>query len=169
MKGITLWFTGLPCCGKTTLAKRVRDKMMDDGLQVELLDGDTIRDFLNNQDFSKEGRLRHLDYIIYIAESLNKHGVSAICSFVSPYELTRERARTKITNYFEIYVKCSVEECIKRDVKGMYKKALDGEIKGFTGIDAPYEEPKNPHLVVDSENKTIDECMEEILHGEWKS
>jgi len=156
----TIWFTGLPSSGKTTLAKRLKEEFNG---RVELLDGDTIRDYINNKDFSKEGRLRHLDYIILLSEILNRNGITVLCSFVSPYEETRERARELISDYYEVYVKCSVDECIKRDVKGMYKKALSGEIKGFTGIDAPYEEPKNPDLILDTDRLTIEQCLIKLM------
>jgi len=162
-KGVTVWFTGLPCSGKTTIAREVKKYLEDKGLDVELLDGDTIRDYIRNKDFSKEGRNKHLRYIAVMAKLLSKRNVVVLCSFVSPYRENRDFARSICENFVEVYVKTPLELCIERDVKGMYNKALNGEIKNFTGVDDPYEEPKNPELIVETDKETIEESVEKVL------
>jgi len=163
-KGVTVWFTGLPCSGKTTIAKEIKRILEDRGMDVELLDGDTIRDYIRNKDFSKEGRNKHLRYIAVMAKLLSQRGVVVLCSFVSPYRENRDFARSICNDFVEVYVKTPVEICIERDVKGMYKKALKGEIKGFTGVDDPYEEPENPELIVETDKETVEESTQKVLH-----
>jgi len=163
-KGVTVWFTGLPCSGKTTIAKEVKRILEEKGRDVELLDGDTIRDYIRNKDFSKEGRNKHLRYIAVMSRLLSKRGVIVLCSFVSPYRENRDFARSICDDFVEVYVKTPVEVCIERDVKGMYKKALNGEIKGFTGIDDPYEEPENPELIVETDKETLEESTNKVLN-----
>ncbi|KAA0012329.1 MAG: adenylyl-sulfate kinase [Thermoplasmata archaeon] len=163
MKGVTVWFTGLPCSGKTTIAKEVKRRLEEQDIDVELLDGDTIRDYIRNKDFSKEGRNKHLRYIAVMAKLLAKRNVVVLCSFVSPYKENRDFARSICENFIEIYVKTPLEECIKRDVKGMYKKALNGEIKNFTGIDDPYEEPDNPELILETDKESVEESVNKVL------
>ncbi|KAA0004567.1 MAG: adenylyl-sulfate kinase [Thermoplasmata archaeon] len=161
-KGVTVWFTGLPCCGKTTIAKKIKEKL-DSEMDVVLLDGDTVRDYIKNKDFSQEGRNKHLRYIALMAKLLSERGVIVLCTFVSPYRENRDFARSITEDFVEIYVKCPVEVCIERDVKGMYKKALNGEIKNFTGVDDPYEEPENPELVLETDRETVEESVEKVL------
>jgi len=163
-KGVTVWFTGLPCSGKTTIAREVKRILEEKGRDVELLDGDTIRDYIRNKDFSKEGRNKHLRYIAVMSRLLSKRGVIVLCSFVSPYRENRDFARSICDDFVEVYVKTPVEVCIERDVKGMYKKALNGEIKGFTGIDDPYEEPDNPELIVETDKETLEESTNKVLN-----
>ncbi|MCD6480668.1 MAG: adenylyl-sulfate kinase [Thermoplasmata archaeon] len=163
-KGVTVWFTGLPCSGKTTIAREVKRILEEKGRDVELLDGDTIRDYIRNKDFSKEGRNKHLRYIAVMSRLLSKRGVIVLCSFVSPYRENRDFARSICDDFVEVYVKTPVEVCIERDVKGMYKKALNGEIKGFTGIDDPYEEPENPELIVETDKETLEESTNKVLN-----
>jgi len=155
MNGITIWLTGLPCSGKTTIAKELIERYYP---SFELLDGDTIRQEVDNQDFSIEGRRRHLEYIGMISRYLNKHNIDVICSFVSPEACTRDSLKSKSKSFYEVYVRCNLEKCIERDVKGMYKKALDGEIKNFTGISAPYEEPLHPNLILNTDFDSIETC-----------
>ncbi len=162
-KGVTIWFTGLPCCGKTTIAKRVKEKLEDEEIDVELLDGDTVRDYIRNKDFSQEGRNKHLRYIALMAKLLSERGVIVLCTFVSPYRENRDFARSICTHFAEIYVKCPVEICMERDVKGMYKKAMKGEIKNFTGVDDPYEEPENPAFVLETDRENIEESTGKVL------
>ncbi|HHF56459.1 MAG TPA: adenylyl-sulfate kinase [Thermoplasmatales archaeon] len=162
-KGVTVWFTGLPCSGKTTIAKELMKQLKEQGKDVELLDGDTVRDYIRNKDFSKEGRNKHLRYIALMAKLLAERGVVVLCSFVSPYRENRDFARSICENFVEVYVKTPVEVCIQRDVKGMYKKALNGEIKGFTGIDDPYEEPENPEIIVETDKESIEESVERVM------
>jgi len=168
-KGFTLWFTGLPSSGKTTIAKKLKEKMESNGNKVVLLDGDTVREFVNNKDFSKEGRLKHLEYIIMFSKILNDNGIAVLCSFVSPYKITREKGKEVVDEFYEVYVKCSIDECISRDVKGLYKKALSGEIKGFTGIDAPYEESDNPDFIVETDKYNLEECVNLLWKGNYDS
>ncbi len=163
-KGVTVWFTGLPCCGKTTIARELKKRLEEKGYDVELLDGDTVRDFIRNKDFSKEGRNKHLRYIALMARLLSKRGVIVLCTFVSPYRENRDFARSINPEFLEIFVNAPLEVCIERDVKGMYKKALAGEIKGFTGIDDPYEEPENPELVVYTDKETLDESVNKVMN-----
>lgn len=160
---MTVWFTGLPCSGKTTIAREVM-KRLEDKYDVELLDGDTVRDYIRNRDFSREGRNKHLRYIALMARLLSKRGVIVLCSFVSPYRENRDFARKINDNFVEVYVKAPLELCIERDVKGMYKKALNGEIKSFTGIDDPYEEPDNPELVIETDKETLEESTNKVLN-----
>ncbi len=162
-KGVTVWFTGLPCSGKTTIAKELMKRLKEQGKDVELLDGDTVRDYIRNKDFSKEGRNKHLRYIALMAKLLAERGVIVLCSFVSPYRENRDFARSICENFVEVYVKTPLEICIQRDVKGMYKKALNGEIKGFTGIDDPYEEPENPEIIVETDKESVEESVEKVM------
>lgn len=162
-KGVTVWFTGLPCSGKTTIAREIKKYLENKGIDVELLDGDTIRDYIRNKDFSKEGRNKHLRYIAVMAKLLSQRGVIVLCSFVSPYRENRDFARSICENFIEVYVKTPVEICIERDVKGMYNKALNGEIKNFTGVDDPYEEPENPELIVETDKETVEESVNKVL------
>jgi adenylylsulfate kinase len=150
-----IWFTGLPCSGKTTLAKLVAEE-----LEAEHLDGDVLRNspFSKGIGFTKIERDLHLGRVGYLAERLNKY-VDVVCSFVSPHEDTRDKLPIDLL----IYVECPVMECINRDVKGMYKKAIQGEIRGFTGVDAPYEEPTNPDLIVRTASHSIEGCVQLIL------
>jgi len=163
-EGCVVWFTGLPCSGKTTIAKKLMEILKEQGRDVELLDGDTVRDYIRNKDFSKEGRNKHLRYIALMAKLLAERGVIVLCSFVSPYKENRDFARSICKNFIEVYVKTPVEVCIKRDVKGMYKKALNGEIKGFTGIDDPYEEPENPEVMVETDKESVEESVQKVLN-----
>jgi len=151
-----IWLTGLPCSGKTTLAEILVKRMGG-----ELLDGDVLRnsDFSKGIGFSPEERERHLLRVGYLAKMLGKY-TNVFCSFVSPSEEVRKKLDVDIM----VYVKCPVEVCSERDVKGMYAKAKAGEIKGFTGYDAPFDPPVNPDIVVETDQNTIDECVEIILN-----
>ncbi len=162
-KGVTVWFTGLPCCGKTTIARELKKRLDEKGYDVELLDGDTVRDFIKNRDFSKEGRNKHLRYIGLMGRLISKRGGIVLCTFVSPYRENRDFARSINENFLEIFVKAPLDVCIERDVKGMYKKAMAGEIKGFTGIDDPYEEPDHPELIVETDKESLDESVEKVM------
>lgn len=163
MKGTVVWFTGLPCSGKTTIAKKVMRRLQEKGMDVELLDGDTVRNYVRNTDFSREGRNKHLRYIALMAKLLAKRGTIVLCSFVSPYRENRDFARSICDNFIEVYVKAPLDICIKRDVKGLYRKALSGEIRGFTGIDDPYEEPINPEVVIETDKESIEESVEKVI------
>lgn len=161
--GLTVWFTGLPCSGKTTIAKGVYEILKSNNRSVELLDGDNVREYFDNKDFTREGRDKHIKQIGYMANLLTRHGTIVLCSFVSPYKEIREYNKRNSPNYIEVYVKCPVEECIKRDVKGLYKKALAGEIKGFTGVDDPYEEPEHPDLIINTDKESLEDCVAKVM------
>jgi len=159
-KGFVLWFTGLPGSGKTTIGSRVYEILKKNGFRVEMLDGDEVRKWLSPEaGFTREDRERHLRRVIYISKLLSRNDVIVIATFVSPYRSIREEARRNIENFIEIYVKCSIDTAIKRDPKGLYKRALKGEIKHMTGIDDPYEEPLSPEIVIDTEKLTVDESV----------
>lgn len=163
-QGFTLWFTGLPCSGKTTIAEVVDPELRARGLNVESLDGDEVRKNLSKDlGFSKKDRDTHIRRMGFIAKLLSRNGVATLGAFVSPYREVRGYLRSEIENFIEIYVKCPVEVCIERDVKGMYKKALAGEIKNFTGISDPYEEPLNPELIVETDKETLEESAAKVL------
>ena len=164
MKGFTVWFTGLSGSGKTTLARMLEKELQDRGLHVEVLDGDEIRLRLSKGlGFSKEDRDENIRRISYVAKIATRCGAVAITCAISPYREIRDEARTEIGRFVEVFVKCDLEECIKRDVKGLYKKALSGEIKNFTGVSDPYEEPSNPELVVETHKETHEESLTKIM------
>jgi len=163
-RGVTLWFTGLPCSGKTTIADRVAELLRSRGVKVERLDGDIVRKSLTKDlGFTKEDRDKNIERVTFVAKLLTRNGVIVLATFVSPYRERRQKTREEIGEFIEVYVKASLEECIRRDVKGMYKKALAGEIKNFTGVDDPYEEPLNPELVLDTERETVEESVHKVL------
>ena len=165
--GFTLWFTGLSGSGKTTIAHLVGPELDRRGLVVEYLDGDNVRTHLSKElGFSKEDRDTHIDRVGWVASRLTRQGGAVITAAISPYEATRRAAREMIEEvgaFVEVYVKASVEECARRDVKGLYEKAFKGEIKEFTGVSDPYEEPSNAEIVVDTEALSPEESAEQIL------
>ena len=165
-KGFTLWFTGLPCSGKTVLADVLADELKKKGMKVERLDGDIVRKSLTRDlGFTEEDRNMNIERVTFVAKLLSRNGVAVLASFVSPYNKIRNYSRNEIDEYILVYVKCSLEECERRDVKGMYAKARVGEIKDFTGIDHPFEEPENPEIVVDTDIQTIVESKNIILNS----
>src|SRR5919198_1574793 len=153
--GFTIWFTGLSGAGKTTIAHLLGPGLDQRGCVVEYLDGDTVRTHLSKGlGFSKQDRDTNIERIGWVASRLTRHGAAVMAAAISPYEETRRNARALVEEwgpFVEVFVKASVEECARRDVKGLYAKAFAGEIKGFTGVDDPYEEPSSPELVVDTE------------------
>jgi adenylyl-sulfate kinase len=154
-KGFTLWFTGLPCAGKSTLAQLVARELRARGRGVEVLDGDVVRMHLcKGLGFSKEDRDENIRRIGFVCSMLSRHGAVAIAAAISPYRAIRDEVRAAIGNFVEVYVKASLETCRKRDVKGLYKKALAGEIQNFTGVDDPYEPPLHPELIIETETET---------------
>jgi adenylylsulfate kinase len=165
--GFTLWFTGLSGSGKTTIAHLVGPALEERGAIVEYLDGDTVRTHLSKGlGFSKEDRDTNIERIGWVASRLTRHGAAVICAAISPYEETRRKARAMVEEFgpfVEVYVKASVEECARRDVKGLYEKAFAGEIKGFTGVDDPYEEPADAEVVVDTEGQTPKESARAVV------
>ena len=163
-QGFTLWFTGLPCSGKTTISEMVERQLRDRGLNVEVLDGDEVRRNLSKDlGFSKDDRDTHIKRIGFVAKLLSRNGVATLAAFVSPYREVRDYLRSEIETFVEVYVDCPLEVCIKRDVKGMYKKAIAGEIRNFTGISDPYEEPLNPEVVVKTDKETPTESALKVL------
>ena len=165
--GFTLWFTGLSGSGKSTIAHIVGPELDRRGLVVEYLDGDTVRTHLSKElGFSKEDRDTHIERLGWVASRLTRQGGAVIAAAISPYEATRRVARELVEEFgtfVEVYVKASVDECARRDVKGLYEKAFRGEIKEFTGVNDPYEEPSGPELVLDSEAHTPEESAALVL------
>jgi adenylylsulfate kinase len=163
-QGFTVWFTGLPSCGKTTIANQIAEILKRKDYKVEQLDGDIIRTHLSKDlGFSKEDREENIKRAISLAKKLTHHNIIVLASFVSPYRKQRKEARKEIKKFIEVYVRCPIEICIKRDVKGLYKKALEGEIKNFTGLDDPYEEPEHPELILDTNKETVEESVKKVL------
>lgn len=163
-KGALLWFTGLSGSGKSTIADAVEKKLIEEYFTPERLDGDDMRKYLSGDlGFNKEDRDKNLDRVVYIAGLLVKHNVLVLATFVSPYISKRNEIREQFDNFIEIYVNTSLEVCIKRDTKGLYKKALSGEIKNFTGINDPYEVPVNSEIKLDTNELGIEECAEKVI------
>ncbi len=165
--GFTLWFTGLSGAGKTTIAHLVGPELERRGHIVEYLDGDTVRTHLSKGlGFSKEDRDTNIERIGWVAAGLTRHGAAVLAAAISPYAETRRAARRLVEAwgpFVEVYVRASVEECARRDVKGLYEKAFAGEIKGFTGVDDPYEPPIDPELVIDTEQHDPEESARLIV------
>jgi len=162
--GFTLWFTGLPCSGKTTLSNLVQKELRQLGLKVEQLDGDVVRKKLcGDLGFSKKDRESNIDRIAYIASLLTKNGVATLVSLVSPYESMRQNARKQIRPFVEIYLRCPLSVCEGRDIKNMYHLAREGKILNFTGVSDPYEEPSNPELILDTNILSVENCAEKVL------
>ena len=162
--GFTAWFTGLPCSGKTTVADAVADVLRERGYRVERLDGDIVRkDLTSDLGFSKEDRDENIKRVTFVSKLLSRNGVGVLATFVSPYRERRRKTREEIGNFVEVFVRCPVDVCIERDVKGMYKKALAGEITGFTGVDDPYEEPENPEVILHTDRETLEESVQKVL------
>ncbi len=162
--GFTLWFTGLSGAGKSTLARTVerRLKMLD--RRVEVLDGDIVRTHLSKGlGFSREDRDTNIKRIAFVCGLLTRNGVVSIAAAISPYREAREWARKEIGDFVEIYVKCPIAVCRQRDVKGLYRLVDEGKLKGFTGVDDPYEEPEQPDLVVETDKETIEQSTGRIL------
>ena len=163
-QGCTVWFTGLPCSGKTTVADLVAEELRRRDLRVERLDGDIVRQSLTRDlGFSKEDRDKNIERVTFVAQLLSRNGVAVLVSFVSPYRAARDNARKVTTNFVEVFVDTPVEACEQRDVKGMFKKARAGEIKDFTGVDDPYEEPLQPEIVLKTVETTPEECRDMVL------
>ena len=163
-KGFILWFTGLSGSGKTTISKALALELKERDCKVEILDGDVIRTNLSKGlGFSKEDRDTNILRIGFVANLLSRNGVVAITAAISPYRAIRDEVRAIEPNFVEIYVKASLEVCESRDVKGLYAKARAGEIKGFTGIDDPYEEPLNPEIICDTDRESVADSVKTVL------
>ncbi len=162
--GFTLWFTGLPSSGKSTISDNLAVELKKCGLTIEQLDGDIVRQTIcKDLGFSTEDRQKNIERITFIAKLLTRSGVSVLTSFVSPYRIVRKNARKEIGNFIEVYVKCPIKECIRRDPKGNYKKALAGKIPNFTGVSDPYEKPENPEIIVETNKKNVEQCVSQII------
>lgn len=164
--GFTIWFTGLSGSGKSTIAREVEQHLYCRGNVSYVLDGDNIRHGLNKDlGFSQTDRKENIRRIAEVSKLINDAGITTLVAFISPYKEDRINAKLIIgeQNFFEVFVKCPIEECENRDPKGLYKKVRNNEIKGFTGIDAPYEEPDSPSLVLDTAAYTIDECVAKVV------
>lgn len=167
-KGFTLWFTGLSGSGKSTLAHAVARALTEKGKVVTVFDGDVVRQYLSKGlGFSKEDRDTHVLRVGFVSHLITKHSGIAITAAISPYRKIRDENRKLIGNYVEVYCKCPIEECEKRDIKGLYQKArkalADGKPMQFTGVDDPYEEPENPEITVDTGTETIRDSTEQVL------
>lgn len=163
-KGFTLWFTGMSGAGKSTLAEAVEKELLERGLGVEILDGDVIRTNLSKGlGFSKEDRDINIRRVGFVCNLLSRNGACAIAACISPYKAIRDEVREMIGNFVEVYCEAPIEKLIERDPKGLYKKALAGEIKGFTGIDDPYEAPEKAEIVVKTAEESIEESVAKIL------
>jgi len=165
-KSFLIWFTGLSGSGKSTLANALEEKLFENSIRTYTLDGDNIRKGINKDlTFTEEGRTENIRRIAEVCKLFIDAGVVVLAAFISPYEKDRENIKNIVgeNNYIEVYVNTSLEECEKRDVKGLYKKARLGEISNFTGIDAPYEEPLNPHIEVQTETFSIEDSVLKIF------
>ena len=163
--GFTLWFTGLSGAGKTTISHMVEQELRSRGSNIEVLDGDVVRENLSKGlGFSKEDRDTNIRRIAFVADLLSRNGVPVITAAISPYAEIRAEAREQMGERFiEVYVEASVETCAERDVKGLYKKAFSGEIKEFTGVSDPYEAPENPEIVCHTEREEPHESAEKLI------
>ena len=161
--GRVIWFTGLSGAGKTTIARRLVERLEATGTPVEFLDGDAIRDLFPATGFSREDRDAHVRRVGYLASRLERHGITVVTSLVSPYRAARDFVRSLCRRFVEVHVATPLEVCEQRDIKGLYAKARRGEIKQFTGIDDPYEAPASPEISIDTTTMTVDEAAESIL------
>ncbi len=163
-RGFTIWFTGLSGAGKTTIAQALEPVLRERGLKVESLDGDVVRTNLSKGlGFSKEDRDTNILRIGFVSNLLSRNGVVVLASAISPYRDIRDEVRGQIGDFVEVYVQCPLDALVKRDVKGLYEKALRGEIANFTGVSDPYEEPLNPEVVVETNKETVEESLAKVL------
>ncbi len=158
-----LWFTGLSGSGKSTIAERVHEELVQRGVEVEYIDGDALREVFPQTGFTRAEREEHLRRTGYMASRLAAHGVTVVASFVSPYRESRDFVRKLCPGFAEIYVATPLEECERRDVKGLYARARRGELKNFTGIDDPYEIPEHPELTLETRDLSVDQAVERVL------
>ncbi|MGI8914484.1 MAG: adenylyl-sulfate kinase [Chloroflexota bacterium] len=164
--GFTVWLTGLSGAGKSTIAAELERRLRERAVGVEVLDGDVVRTHLSKGlGFSKEDRDTNIRRIAFVAHLLTRHGVAVISAAISPYRAVRAEAREMIGNFVEVYVKCPLDELVRRDVKGLYAKALRGEIGNFTGVSDPYEEPLAAEVVVETDHESVATSVERILQA----
>jgi adenylyl-sulfate kinase len=165
-KGLTLWLTGLSGSGKSTITQALAKKLSDSNpeIKLEILDGDEIREHLcKDLGFSKEDRLKNIERIAFLAGKISKHGVLVLVPVIAPYQSARKQARELSKNFVEVFISASLETVKSRDPKGLYKKALSGEIKNFTGVSDPYEIPENPDIHIETEKLTVEESCNKII------
>lgn len=163
-RGFVVWLTGLSGSGKTTIGRSLKTRLEELGMKVELLDGDEVRKQLSpDLGFSKNDREMHARRVVYLSKLLARNGIVTLVSLIAPYKSFRDSARKEIEDYVEVYVNTPLETCIKRDTKGLYKKALNGEITDMTGLQDPYEEPVNPEVVIETERLTVEDSAGKIL------
>ncbi len=164
-EGFTLWFTGLSGAGKSAVADRVGLRLEEEyDHLVERLDGDIVRQHLTaDLGFTKEDRNTNIKRVSFLAELLSRNGVSVIASFISPYRERRNKTREQVTNFIEVFVKCPIDVCAERDVKGLYEKARKGEIDNFTGISDPYEEPEDAEIVLETHKEDVEESVQKVI------
>ena len=159
-----LWFTGLPCSGKTTLSRQLEQNFSSKNLELKVLDGDSLRkNFSKDLGYSPKDRQKHNLRVAEKAHKIYKTGIPVCVALISPYLETRRKIKNNYENVLEVYLKCDLEICKQRDVKGMYRKALNGEINNYTGVDAPYEKPENPEIIVETDKYDIMCCAEKIF------
>src|SRR2546421_4883388 len=162
--GFTIWFTGLSGSGKSTLSEAIEHHLKAHGRNVEVLDGDIVRTHLSKGlGFSREDRDTNIKRIGFVCGLLTRNGVVCISAAIAPYREARDWARREIGNFVEVYVKCPLEVCRQRDVKGLYKLVDEGRIKGFTGVDDPYEEQEHPEVVIETDKETVEESVPRIF------
>jgi adenylylsulfate kinase len=165
-EGAVLWFTGLSGSGKTTTAMHVAAKLRQQGLRVEMLDGDELRETVcKGLGFTREDRIENVKRIAFVSKLLARNGVIVLVSAITPYQEMRDYVRMEVTGYVEIYVKCQLDVCEQRDVKGLYAKARRGEINRFTGISDPYDEPLQPDITINTQSSPLERNGETII--EW--
>jgi adenylyl-sulfate kinase len=163
-EGFTLWFTGMSGAGKSTISAIMAQRLRERGVRVEVLDGDVVRTNLSKGlGFSKEDRDENIRRIGVVCDMLTRNGVAAIAAAISPYRAVRDEVRSQIGRFVEVYVECPLDTLVERDVKGLYKRALAGEILNFTGVSDPYEAPRSPEIVVKTSDETPDESAGKIL------
>jgi adenylyl-sulfate kinase len=162
--GFVLWMTGLSGAGKTTIALILEEVLRVRGLKVERLDGDVVRESLTRDlGFTAEDRAKNIERVTFVAKLLSRNGVGCICSFISPYQQVRDHVRQNTTNFLEVFIDAPLETVIERDVKGLYQKAIAGEIPNFTGISDPFEAPSNPDIHVRTDQQTPEESAQVIV------
>jgi len=163
-QGFVLWMTGLSGAGKTTIALELLRQLNGRALKLERLDGDVVREGLTKDlGFTAEDRRKNIERVTFVAKLLSRNGVGCICSFISPYQAVRDHVRAETTNFLEVFVDAPLKVVIDRDVKGLYKKALDGEIPNFTGISDPFEAPENPDIHLRTAQETVAESAAKIM------
>jgi adenylylsulfate kinase len=163
-RGFVIWFTGMSGAGKSTIAERLEPILKQRGRKVEMLDGDVVRTHLSKGlGFSKEDRDENIRRIGFVAHLLQRNGVAVVCSAISPYREIRDENRVLIGDFIEVFAKCPLDVLEQRDVKGLYAKARAGEIKNFTGLSDPYEEPLKPEVIIETDKETLDESTNKIV------